>query len=268
MGCRFAAKVRIGRLTATDAARARRTFQSMTDKEHDVSLTYGFVKAKIKSVAGLKASRSRSETQYHIHLTLSVQGGDWDVAINVGTNDSDDLLKYKLVYDFAHPLTDTLLNAREGFTDLTDTDALPALDFLRSDVLANTGRWRDSDVMDGTQNPEPIPSVMRLVNQAMSDGQDLYVFGRTYTTGGSGIHDTHMNQGSMGTHFKHVKGNDSTDHNDIWQDGGLLVDSGKSQWTAYFAVFEQQRVPTDDLGNPEPDAEPVDDSNTPETAAA
>ena len=33
-----------------------------------------------------------------------VDGATWDVAINVGTNDDDDLLKYKLVYDFRHSL--------------------------------------------------------------------------------------------------------------------------------------------------------------------
>ena len=228
-----------------------------------MSLTYGFVKAKIRNVVGLKASRSKSETQYHIHLTLAVAGGDWDVAINVGTNDSDDLLQYKLVYDFQHPVTGTLQGTSEGFTDLTNQDALPALDFMRSDLLDNTGHWRMSDAMDGSLQAEPIPSIMRLVNQAQSAGQDLYVFGRTYTSGGSGIHDTHMNQGSRGAHFLHQAGNDSTDHNDVWQDGALLVNSGNSQWTAYFAAFEQQYVPTDDLGNPVASAQPVSDANTP-----
>jgi hypothetical protein len=32
----------------------------------------------------------------------------WDSAINVGTNDSDDLLQFKLVYDFQHPFVQTL----------------------------------------------------------------------------------------------------------------------------------------------------------------
>jgi uncharacterized protein YukJ len=73
----------------------------------------------------------------------------------------------------------------------------------------------------------------------------------------SGIHDTHMNQGSSGTSFLHKAGDDSNDHNDIWQDGVLLVDAGGAQWTTYFAAFQRQRAPTGDLGNPLPDAEPV-----------
>lgn len=190
-----------------------------------MSLDYGFVKAKIKAVAGLKAAARANETQYHVHLTLALPDGDWDVAINVGTNDADDLLKYKLVYDFHHPVTQTLAAAAEGYTDLTGGDALPALDYVRSDVLNETGGWRMSDVMDGTEHPEPIPSVLRLVDAAHQQNLDLYVFGRTYVEG-NGIHDTHMNQGSSGPHFLHRPGVDTNDHNDVWQDGALLVDLG------------------------------------------
>lgn len=221
-----------------------------------MSLAYGFVKAKIKQVAGLKASGHGSEIQYHIHVTLAVSGGDWDVAINVGTNDADDLLKYKLVNDFGHPVTATLAAAAEGYTDLTDQHALPALDFMRSDLLTGTAAWRTSDIMDGTENAAPIPDVLTLINAAQQQGLDLYVFGREYTEG-NGIHDTHMNQGSRGAHFLHRAGDDSTDHNDIWQDGALMIDLGGAKWAAYFAAFEQQAVPTDDLGNPLPGAGPI-----------
>ncbi|KVE39362.1 DUF2278 family protein [Burkholderia sp. TSV86] len=222
-----------------------------------MSLDYGFVKAKVKAVAGLKAAGHGAETQYHVHLTLALPAGDWDVAINVGTNDADDLLKYKLVYDFHHPITDTLAAAHEGFTDLTGRDALPALDYTRSDILNETGAWRSSDVMDGSEHAEPIPSVLRLVNQAQQQGLDFYVFGRTYSEG-NGIHDTHMNQGSSGAHYLHRAGDDGADHNDVWQDGALMVCiDGNQQWAAYFAAFEQQAVPTDALGNPQPGSGPI-----------
>jgi uncharacterized protein YukJ len=222
-----------------------------------MSLAYGFVKSKIKSIVGLKAAGRHSEIQYHIHLTLALPDGDWDVAINVGTNDADDLVKYKLVYDFHHPLINKLAAADEGYNDLTGGDTLPALDFMRSDVLAETGSWRISDVMDGSAQAEPIPSVLRLVTQAKDGNLDLYVFGRRYTDG-NGIHDTHMNQGSTGTHFVHRRGDDSNDHNDVWQDGALMVDLGQAAWAAYFAAFEQQVVPTDALGNPTSGSRPID----------
>jgi uncharacterized protein YukJ len=224
-----------------------------------MTLPYGYVKSTIQKIVGLKGSRHRSEIQYHVHLTLTVDGQPWDVAVNVGTNDSDDLLTYKLAYDFHHPITQTLAKAPLGFTELTGQAALPALDFMRSDVLAETGAWRRSDVMDGSEHAEPIASMLRLFNQAMANGSPIYVFGRRYTGNDpNGIHDTHMNQGSSGTHFRHNPGDDSTDHNDIWQDGALLADLGDKGWAAYFAAFEQQGVPTDALGNPNAGAGPID----------
>lgn len=220
-----------------------------------MSLPYGFVKAKIDSDPTLKPTRHRSEIQYHLHFKLLVGRADWDVALNVGTNDSDDLLKYKLVYDFRHPITATLSAAAAGQNDLTGTTQLPALDYVRSDVLANTGAWRDSDVLDGTEAPEPVAALRRLIIRARQAQAHVYVFGRFYSEG-DGIHDTHMNQGSSGS-FLHRDVDDSNDHNDIWQDGSMFVDFGQPEWAAYLAAFNQQGVPTDDLGNPQPGARTI-----------
>jgi uncharacterized protein YukJ len=220
-----------------------------------MSLPYGYVRSKVLSVAGLKGSRHQTETQYHLHASLQISEQTWDVAINVGTNDADDLLQYRLVFDFHHPLTQLLDGAAAGPHDLTGTAVLPALDFLRSDVLAETGPWRLSDVMDGSNEPEPAASLLRLFDRAKNQQLDVYVFGRFYSEG-DGIHDTHMNQGSTNG-FIHRAGDGSNDHNDVWQDGAVIVNLGEAGWAAYFAAFQQQYVPTDDLGNPLRDAKPI-----------
>jgi uncharacterized protein YukJ len=220
-----------------------------------VTLRYGLVKAKLVSDPVMKPSRRPNETQYHLHFSLLVGHSNWDVAVNVGTNDADDLLKYKLAFDFRHSIIGTLSATESGAQDLTRQADLPALDFLRSDILANTGNWRDSDVMDGSSLPEPAATLKRLLIKARQSRFDVYVFGRIYAQG-NGIHDIHMNQGS--THgFIHRPGDDSNDHNDIWQDGALIVDIGEPQWAAYFSAFNQQLVPTDDLGNPKPGGAPI-----------
>jgi uncharacterized protein YukJ len=203
----------------------------------------------------LKATRRQHETQYHQHFGVLVDGAQWDVAVNVGTNDDDDLLKYKLVYDFRHPIVQTLGQMSAGSHPLTGSAALPAIDFIRSDILSATGNWRNSDVMDGSEFPEPAASLNRLLLRAQQHQSDVYVFGRFYAEG-NGIHDTHMNQGSTGS-FIHRPGDDSNDHNDIWQDGCLFADLGEPEWAAYFAAFNKQLVPTDDLGNPLPNAQPI-----------
>ncbi|MCB8879734.1 DUF2278 family protein [Acidisoma cellulosilytica] len=224
-----------------------------------MTLAYGYVKAKIVSKPVLKPSRHRSEIQYHLHFGLLVQGANWDVAVNVGTSDSDDLLKYKLIYDFRHPIIAQLAQADQGASPLTGQDALPALDYCRSDLLANTGDWRNSDVMDGSVEAEPVASLLRLLTSAVQQQSPVYVFGRFYSEG-NGIHDAHMNQGSTGS-FLHRKvdvgDDDSNDHNDIWQDGAVLVDLGQLEWAAYFAAFNKQLVPTDELGNPTEQARPI-----------
>ena len=219
-----------------------------------MTLPYGFVKAKLTSDPVMKGSRHKNEIQYHLRFSMLVDGAPWDVAVNVGTSDADDLLKFKLVYDFRHPLIATLAAAAPGARELTNVHKLPALDFLRGgDLLANTGRWRDSDVMDSSEAVEPAASLKRLLVNAKRNGFNVYVFGRFYTRDGAGIHDAHMNQGSTGG-FIHRNGDDSNDHNDIWHDGAVFVDLGQPEWAAYFAAFDQQLVPTDDLGNPRPGA--------------
>lgn len=65
-----------------------------------MALTYGFVKRKIASAPKLQSSR-HNEIQHHLHATVAVPGAEasieqWDTAINVGTNRSDNLLQHKL----------------------------------------------------------------------------------------------------------------------------------------------------------------------------
>jgi uncharacterized protein YukJ len=226
-----------------------------------MSNTYGFLKCKIVSDPQLQSSRHKSEIQYHLHATLEITSSDgtteqWDSAINVGTNDSDDLLNYKLIFDFSHPITATLKAAQSGFTDLTGTAVLPALDFLRSDLLKGTGDWRPSGIMDGSTSVEPVASLLRLLQKAHAGNLDVYVFGRSYKTGGKGVHDVHMNQGSQPP-FLNDGVDDNNDHNDIWQDGAVMVDVGAPEFAAYFTAFTQQLVPTDNLGNPVADSHPM-----------
>src|SRR5579871_352736 len=146
-----------------------------------MALQYGYVKCKVISKPQLKPSHHKHETQYHLHATLQVVGDDgetekWDTAINVGTNDADDLLQYRLVYDFHHNIVGTLKAAKAGFHDLTGTSPLPALDFLRSDILNETGPWRMSDVMDGSDQTEPAASLARLLQRAHAESRDVYIF--------------------------------------------------------------------------------------------
>jgi len=223
-----------------------------------MALTYGFVKCRILTVPTLKSSRHNHEIQYHLHQTLQAGAEQWDSAINVGTSDADDLLRYKLVFDFRHSIIETLKAASQGFVDATAVRDFPALDFLRSDLLATTGDWRNSDVMDGSDQVEPVASLARLLRNAHDNNFDVYIFGRKYTDG-LGVHDVHMNQGSKAPFINN--GTDDNDHNDIWQDGAVIVDLRQPEWAAYFTAFTQQMVPTDDSGNPKAGSHEINDAD-------
>jgi uncharacterized protein YukJ len=227
-----------------------------------MTLKYGFVKCTVTGGVRMQGKKQGNEMQYHLHANLDVPGskGAWDLAVNVGTNDSDDLLRYRLALDFHHSVRTALSAAAPGLHVLTGNSALPALDFLRSDLLAETGKWRDSDVMDGSADREPYRSLSKLLTNAQKSKWQVYVFGRLYTDGSNGLHDIHMNQGSTGS-FLHKAGNDKNDHNDVWQDGAVFVDMGKAGWAAYCTAFTQQLVPTDSLGNPEKGAHEINDQD-------
>jgi hypothetical protein len=199
-----------------------------------MTLEYGYVKCKVISEPVLRSKRRPQEIQSHLHATRQVAtpvdgAENWDTAINVGTNDADDLLQYKLVFDFHHEIRNGLGSATAGSHDLTADSGLPSLDFLRSDFLAETGAWRHSDVMDGTEEPEPVASVKRLLHRAKAMKADVFIFGRVYKTGGPGIPVIHMNQGSGGKYLNDGEA-DHNDHNDIWQDGAVLVNLGQDGW--------------------------------------
>jgi uncharacterized protein YukJ len=214
-------------------------------------LPYGFLKGRLIKGPHLQSKPHHNEIQYHLHISIEIGGAPWDVAINVGTSDDDDSLLFKFVFDFHHPIVETLKAAPSGQTDLTGQSALPALDFERSDILKDTGDWRRSDPMDGTDETEPAATMRRLLLRASDAGWTVFAFGRFYEDG-DGAHDIHMNQGSTGETYRN-NGSDPPPHwdgNDVWQDGAIFVNRGAQGFTAYFARFTQQVTPTDGRGNP------------------
>lgn len=216
-----------------------------------MAMAYGFVKCRVAGRSHFAATRAGRELQYHLRVPLEVETAEgprrWEAAVNVGTDDADDPLRYRLVFDFEHPLVHLLAEAEPGLHLLTDAGELPALDFLRSDVLAGTGRWRESDLMDGDPEREPAYSLRRLFEQALLHRWSVCIYGRLYSSG-YGVHDVHMNQGSGGDYAQRERG--SRGSNAVWQDGAVLVEREKGRWAAYFAAFTQQALRTDARGDP------------------
>lgn len=145
-----------------------------------MSLDYGFVKVKVMLVVKLKGLLYGSEIQYYVYLMLVLLVGDWDVVINVGINDVDDLLNYKFVYDFYYLVMQMFVVVVEGYIDLMVQIVLFVFDYLCSDILNEMGVWCVSVVMDGIEYLELILLLLWLVSVVQLQGFDVVVFGCIY----------------------------------------------------------------------------------------
>jgi uncharacterized protein YukJ len=110
------------------------------------------------------------------------------------------------------------------------------LDFLRTKDLVNskTGMVLPHDI-PGPDN-DILDELSPILESAIEQQATSYIFGSSF---GSGIHDIHMNQGSLPRFDKGT-----------YEDGAILFQLG-DHWEAVFLAFASQRLPTDARGNPD-----------------
>jgi len=77
-----------------------------------------------------------------------------------------------------------------------------------------------------------LTKVEPILAAAIKDSARIYLFGSSF---GSGIHDIHMNQGSLPQY-----------PNGVYQDGAILVEFQNGHWEAIFLAFASQKTQTDD----------------------
>jgi uncharacterized protein YukJ len=182
----------------------------------------------------------------HYLVPVNAAGSQYQVAINIESDIGDSQVLYSIQNHFQPPNAGLLSALPQGMNPLT-TQGDPAIDYIRS-------RSADQPIVTLAQMQLlPLPArqnsgnlnnaVVELLNQATSDpGGLIYAFGGQYTDG-TGIHETHMNQGNPG--------NSHSDENGIWTDGAVLFYlPASSQWTAIFISFQGQSWNTDDHGDP------------------
>ncbi|CAO3572974.1 unnamed protein product [Mortierella alpina] len=184
--------------------------------------------------------RAERDTDDHptSHILLSFKehphgSRERQAAINVKSKGSESRLVFWLVKDFKHPLIHQLNNLSLGFHTLPMRGGLKGLDYLRGEhpildfqtgaLLPHEAPGLDNDILEKL---EPI------LNEAITDAAKVFLFGASY---GTGIHDIHMNQGSL-PQFA----------NGVGQDGAILLQHPDGHWEAVFLAFASQRIPTDD----------------------
>lgn len=130
-------------------------------------------------------------------------------------------------------------NNRGGSGDSTNTGSnnvnnnnIQGLDFLRTPNLVDlkSGRLLPADAAG--PNNDILDELEPILTDAINKNAKMYIWGSSY---GSGIHDVHMNQGSL-PKFE----------NGVYEDGAILFQFDDGHWEAVFLAFASQKVPTDD----------------------
>lgn len=207
----------------------------------------------------------------HIYLHFtddSSSSKKLEAAINVKSTDKDTRLVFWLTRDFTHPITEQLSNLDLGFhlaqsqnSSLSKNEShshghshirhhtsrhrhvrreqstLQGLDFLRTKDLVNieSGEVLPDDAPG--PNNDILDKLEPIISDAINKKATAYIFGSSY---GSGIHDSHMNQGSLPSYS-----------NGIYEDGALLFKFEDGHWEAVFLAFASQKIPTDSDGEAE-----------------
>lgn len=182
----------------------------------------------------------------HIQLYFKDNDGRHRAAINVKSTDKhDSRLVYWLNRDLKHSITDQFKDLGTGFQPLQGEDGL---DYIRNQLVELAkGIVLPHDVPG--PNNDIIDELTPILNDGINRGATIYLFGSRFIdkdSGEDGIHEVHMNQGSL-PHFG----------NGVYQDGALFLyfeDDG--HWEGVYLAFASQKVPTyDDTGKPKHGAE-------------
>ncbi|MCP4590993.1 MAG: DUF2278 family protein [bacterium] len=189
------------------------------------------------------------------HFQIMVAAGDVShrIAVNVMSAAQPSELKYIVVDNLQHALTEGLKELADGLHPLESRPGQVALDYLRGNLF-------DVEQMKVIPHDAPGPDndlndlcTMYTERSRRQETARIYAFGETWGpeenadkhfgfVPGRGIHDIHMNQGNGGRWRQ---------DNGIYQDGGLILHfPDQDQWVGVFLAFQNQALHTDERGHP------------------
>ncbi|KAJ5156230.1 hypothetical protein N7492_009033 [Penicillium capsulatum] len=200
---------------------------------------YGVWVAKPTDFTAEDAKIDPKSPHIYLHFEDASHGGkSLRAAINVKSIGKESRLVFWLERNFLHQFTQQLEQLDPGFHPLngdkyidTSFGSIQGLDYIRTQGLVHieSGRVLPHDV-PGPDN-DILDQLVPLLKNVLEENATLYLFGASF---GTGIHDIHMNQGSL-PQFD----------NGAWKDGALFF-RFEDHWEAVFLAFASQRVPTND----------------------
>lgn len=191
-----------------------------------------------------------SDPSPHYQVLVSDGRKQHRIAINIKSQQSPSDLLYLVNESFHHLILEPLANYSRGFHKLDHKPGGVALDFIRGNLFRPEDMKPLPSDMPGPGNDLKELIDLYIKRAIQAEDAVLYAFGAAWGPGlkihdkyfgflpGSGIHDIHMNQGSIGQFQQ---------NNGVYQDGGLLIQfPSRNQWIAIFLAFQSQCFHTDD----------------------
>lgn len=217
-----------------------------------------------------KDHREPGTGKVHFQIEMEAGGEVLRVPVNV-LSDSQGalesrLLKYLVVDDFHHPVTEAIAALGDGWHPLEHAPGGAALDYRRGNLFAEADmRILPPDVAGPENDLEDL--IEHYVERALNDAkvEVTAIGGRWFDdkadnifpeiSPSTGVHEIHMNQGNAAGH---------TDEDGVWNDGGLFIHlpEPEDRWVAFFFAFQNQTFDTDDVHG-----HALIDQSLPETAA-
>jgi uncharacterized protein YukJ len=189
-----------------------------------------------------------SSPHYQIHLVDD--DSDFRIAVNVKSKKSPSELLYLIVENYVHPLVDDLVALPYGFSHLQRKPGGLAMDYIRANLFRPDRMMPLPFDVPGPDNDLNEKIDFHVQKALAEEDAVIYAFGERWGPEqnkrdryfgfkpGNGIHDIHMNQGSV-EQFKKYNG--------VWQDGGMLIHlPSDDRWIAVFLAFQSQCWHTDD----------------------
>lgn len=183
----------------------------------------------------------------HMLFRISSEAGSWRGSINVRSSfnvsvdpqpgiPENNLLVY-IDENWSHPIIEIIerQNYQPGIHFVERKQSSGALDYIRGNLFDPRNMRIIPPDLEGLNN-DLFEHLEAILLEAQDRQATVYAFGEPFSNG-RGIHNIHMNQGSVIDRFKETDG--------VWQDGGLLVRFGE-RWVAVFTAFQSQCWHTDD----------------------
>ncbi len=183
----------------------------------------------------------------HMLFRINSEVGSWRGSINVRSSfnvsvdpqpdiPTNNLLVY-INQDWSHPITEIIerKNYQPGLHFVERAPNSVALDYIRGNLFAPEKMIIMPSDQEGLNN-DLFERLEAILLEARNRNATVYAFGEPFSNG-RGIHNIHMNQGSVIERFKATDG--------VWQDGGLIVRFAE-RWVAVFTAFQSQCWHTDD----------------------